>query len=158
MQDLGELRQKMSLLVSYQRNITNVIASIANELIDCAIQNEMVLQENHQLRRRNKRLNEKLDKFDRAQEDSARSQLFLQRFMSISESSFNTAINDEPRWGNESHFCQPSRFLPEAIYHQFAEVENQEHLYDAAAPDKNENVYEALEKIGGNFYEELNSE
>ncbi|XP_065086001.1 protein Fe65 homolog isoform X2 [Ochlerotatus camptorhynchus] len=156
MQDLCDLRQKLTLLVSYQRNIANVIASITGELIDCAIQNEMVLQENHQLRRRNKRLNEKLAKFDRAQEDLSRSQLFLQRFMSISEFSFDTDINGESQWRNESHFCQPSRFLPEAIYHQFAEVEGQEHLYDTAAFDENENSYEALENIGENFYEELN--
>ncbi|XP_021706958.1 protein Fe65 homolog isoform X3 [Aedes aegypti] len=160
MPDLNVLRDKLSMLLSYQHNITTVIESITNELIDFAIRKEVVELENRQLRRRNKRLNEKLTKFERAREDSARAQMSMRRFMSHGESVFNNAASSIYEQPSEStnHSRRSTWYQPAEIYYQYCGDggQTQEHLYDAATIDENENIYEALDEIGKNFVGNFN--
>lgn len=154
MDDLDSLRKKLASLFGYQRQIAGAIASITNELIDRAIQDETVVRENSQLRRRNRRLEDRLCKFERIQEERGRSswqhqhhqqQVVLRKLVSCP----GVERRDEPF--KEAFQDECTYHLP--IYEEscYAAVVGQQHLYNLAG----ENQYS---EIGGNFYEDLKSE
>ncbi|XP_062559371.1 protein Fe65 homolog isoform X1 [Armigeres subalbatus] len=151
MSDLNELRDKLSTLLTFQRNIATVLESITSDLIDRAIQQEVVELENCQLRRRNKRLDEKLTKLERARMDSARVSQFMLNPKAVVASSSGFHQLGAARLPKRSAWHQPAE-----IYFQYGSLKEQDHLYDAVTIQRHENIYEAPDDIRSNFEDNFN--
>ncbi|EDS40075.1 conserved hypothetical protein [Culex quinquefasciatus] len=136
MDDLDGLRKKLASLFGYQRQIADAIASITTELISRAIQDETVVRENAQLRRRNRRLEDRLCKFERIQEERSRfswqhqQQVTLRKLVSCP----GVEQRDEPF--KEAFQDECTYHLP--IYEEscYAAAMEQQHLYDLAGENQ----------------------